>query len=47
MLKVNLTFFGSACLKNGCGVEGHGTLKFAISQEWMDELSWFLLADES
>ena len=32
-------------IKNGCGLLGLGTLKSAVSQEWTDELGWFLLTD--
>ena len=32
-------------LLNGQGLLGHWTLKSALSQEWIDELSWFLHAD--
>ena len=28
-------------VKNGHGLFGHGTLKAAVSQEWIDEVSWF------
>ena len=28
-------------VKNDCGFLGHGTLKFAASQEWIDKISWF------
>ena len=28
-------------VKNGCGFFGLGTLKSAVSQEWIDEISWF------
>ena len=28
-----------------CGLLGLGTLKSAVSQEWTDELGWFLLTD--
>ena len=28
-------------VKNGCGLLGHNTLKFAASQELVDEMSWF------
>ena len=27
-------------LKNGCGLLGNGTVKSAVSQEGIDELSW-------
>ena len=27
--------------KNGYDLLGHGTLKSAVSQEWIDELDWF------
>ena len=32
-------------IKNGCGLLGLGTLKSVVSQEWTDELGWFLLTD--
>ena len=28
-------------ITNGCGHLGLGTLKSAVSQEWMNELGWF------
>ena len=28
-------------IKNGCGLAGLGTLKFDVSQEWIDELGRF------
>ena len=28
-------------IKNGCGHLGLGTLKTAVSQEWIYELGWF------
>ena len=28
-------------IKNGYGLLGHGTLKSAVSREWIDELDWF------
>ena len=28
-------------MKNGHGLLGLGTLKFAVSQEWINELGWF------
>ena len=28
-------------IKNGRGLLGCGTLKSAVSQEWIDELGWF------
>ena len=28
-------------VKNGRGILGLGTLKYAVSQEWIDEMSWF------
>ena len=28
--------------RNGCGQSGHGTLKLAVSQEWIDAMNWFL-----
>ena len=28
-------------VKNMCCFLGHGTVKSAVSQEWIDELSWF------
>ena len=28
-------------IKNGRGLLGHGTLKYALYQEWLDDLSWF------
>ena len=28
-------------VKNGCGLLGLGTIKSAVSQEWIDEMSWF------
>ena len=31
-------------IKYGCGLSGHGTLKSAVLQEWIDEWSWFLHA---
>ena len=27
--------------RNGCGQCGHGTLKLAVSQEWIDGMNWF------
>ena len=27
--------------KKGCGLSGHGTLKSAVSQEWIDDMCWF------
>ena len=32
-------------VKNGCDHLGHGTLNSVVSQELIDELSWFLTAD--
>ena len=29
-------------VKNGCGLFGIVTLKSAVSQEWIDEISWLL-----
>ena len=29
--------------RNGCGQSGHGTLKLAVSQEWIDAMNWFLV----
>ena len=28
-------------VENGHDLSSHGTLKSAVSQEWMDELNWF------
>ena len=28
-------------VRNGCGLLGLGTLKSAVSQEWVDQMSWF------
>ena len=28
-------------VKNGHGLLGFGTLKSAVSQEWINEMSWF------
>ena len=28
-------------LKNGCGQSVQGTLKLAVSQEWIDGMKWF------
>ena len=27
--------------RNGYGQSGHGTLKLAVSQEWIDGMNWF------
>ena len=32
-------------VKKGDGLLGLGTLKSIVSQEWIDELGWFLHAD--
>ena len=32
-------------VKNAHSLLGNGTLKPALSQEWIDEMSWFLHAD--
>ena len=37
--------FWMVAIKNGHGLLGLGTLKSAVSQEWIDELVCFLLAD--
>ena len=39
--KVILIIFGIVVMKNGCGLLGHGALKSAVTQEWIDELGWF------
>ena len=31
-------------VENGCSLLGLGTLKSAVSQEWIDEMSWYLPA---
>ena len=43
-LKVVWKFFGWVWSKYGCGQSGLWTLKFAISQEWKDEINWFFQA---
>ena len=39
-LKVTL-IVSNKMLKYGCVLLGHRTLQIAVSQEWMNELSWF------
>ena len=33
--------FGVDMVKNGCGQSGDGTLKLAVSEEWIDGRNWF------
>ena len=40
-LKVTLIILGGDMAKNGRNLLGHGTLKSAISQECIDEMSWY------
>ena len=30
-------------VRNGYGQSGHGTLKFIVSQEWIDGMNWFCM----
>ena len=32
---------GVGIIKNVCGQSGHGTLKLAVSQEWINRMNWF------
>ena len=34
---------GVGIVKNGCGHSGLRTLKLAVSQEWINGVSWFLV----
>ena len=36
-----VTCFWVVVVKNGRDLFNHGTLKSAVSQEWIDEMSWF------
>ena len=40
-LKVVLIVFWIGTDRNGHGYLGHWTRKSAVSQEWVDQLSWF------
>ena len=43
---VVITCFWVVVVKNGCSILDHGTQNLLyISQEWIDEMSWFLHAD--
>ena len=32
-------------VKNGCGQSSHGILKLTVSEEWTDEINYFLNVD--
>ena len=38
-----VTFFWVVVVRIGCGLLDHETLKFAVYQDWIDEMSWFFL----
>ena len=40
-MKINLKVLGFGMAKNGCGQSCDGTLKLAVSEEWMDRINWF------
>ena len=39
--KSSFNNFWTVVIKNGHGILGLGTLKSAVSQEWIDEMGWF------
>ena len=40
--KLDQKICGSAWSRNGCGQFVHRTLKLTVSQEWIDEMNWFV-----
>ena len=44
-MKINLKVLGVGMVKNGCGQSCNGTLKLTVSEEWTDEINWFLHVD--